>query len=72
MLLLSEYYRQRATGATADETSCIFFDYIASGINGTEDILNEVKEFHKRLCRKGYKPEQVAEVVDGYYNKEEE
>ena len=71
MVLLSEYYRQRAAGATADETSCIFFDYIASGINGTEDILTEVKEFHKRLCRKGYKPEQVAEVVDGYYNKEE-
>lgn len=71
MVLLLEYYRQRAAGATADEASCIFFDYIASGMNGTEDILTEVKEFHKRLCRKGYKPEQVAEVVDGYYNKEE-
>lgn len=71
MVLLSEYYRQRAAGATADETSCIFFDYIASGMNSTEDVLTEVKEFHKRLCRKGYKPEQVAEVVDGYYNKEE-
>lgn len=69
-VLLQEYYRQRSLGATADEASCIFFDYIASGINGTEDILNEVKEFHKRLCRRGYKPEQVAEVVDGYYNKE--
>ena len=71
MVLLSEYYRQRATGASADEASCIFFDYIASAINGKEDILNEVKEFHKRLCRKGYKPEQVAEVIDEYYNKGE-
>ena len=71
MVLLSEYYRQRAAGATADETSCIFFEYIASGMNNSEDIYAEVKSFHKRLCRKGYKPEQVAEVVEAYYSKEE-
>ena len=71
MVLLSEYYRQRAAGATADEASCIFFDYIASAMNNSEDIYAEVKSFHKRLCRKGYKPEQVAEVVEAYYSKEE-
>lgn len=71
MVLLSEYYRQRAAGVTADEASCIFFDYIASAMNNSEDIYAEVKSFHKRLCRKGYKPEQVAEVVEAYYNKEE-
>ena len=69
--LLAEYYKQRAMGATADEASCIFFEYIVSDMNAEDNILEEVKMFHKRLCRKGYKPEQVAEVVDAYYNKEE-
>lgn len=71
MLLLAEYYKKRAQGISPDEASCIFFDYIASAMNGTEDIMEEVKAFHKRLCRKGYKPEQVADAVEEYYNKEE-
>ena len=40
-------------------------------MNGTEDIMGEVKAFHKHLCRQGYKPEQVADAVEKYYNKEE-
>ena len=71
MLLLAEYYKKRAQGISPDEASCIFFDYIASGMNNSEDIYAEIKSFHKRLCRKGYKPEHVAEVVEAYYNKEE-
>ena len=71
MVLLAEYYKQRSSGVTADEATSIIFDYIASGMNNSEDIYAEVKSFHKRLCRKGYKPEQVAEVVEAYYSKEE-
>lgn len=69
MFLLSEYFRQRAQGASADEASCLFFDYIASAMGDSENIYDEVKEFHKRLCRKGYKPEQVADVVEAFYDK---
>lgn len=70
MILLSEYFKQRANGATADEASCIFFEYIASAMNNSDNIYDEVKSFHKKLCRKGYKPEQVAEAVEAYYCKE--
>ena len=70
MILLSEYFKQRANGASADEASCIFFEYIASAMNNTEDIYSEIKKFHKQMCRRGYKPEQVADVVDAFYNKE--
>ena len=70
MVLLSQYYKQRAAGVSADESSCLFFEYIASGINGSKDIIEEIQSFHKRMCHKGYKPEQVAEAVESYYDKE--
>ena len=70
MFLLIEYYKQRANGATPDEASCLFFDYIASAMNNSEDIYAEVKSFHKMMCRRGFKPEQVAEAVESYYDKE--
>ena len=73
MLLLAEYYQQRAKGVSADE-ACELFRYkiVESKITAEESIYAEIKAFHKRLCKKGYKPEQIAEVVEAYYNQEEE
>lgn len=70
MVLLAEYFKQRANGATPNEAEAIFFDYIESKATQSETIFREVRLFHKRLCSKGFRPEQVADVVDAFYNKE--
>lgn len=70
MLLLAEYFKQRANGATPNEAETLFFDYIESRSSQAETIYREVRLFHKRLCNKGFPPEQVADVVDAFYNKD--
>ena len=70
MVLLSEYFRQRANGAEPSEAEGLFFDYIESTNSQSETIFNEIRAFHKKMCKRGFKPEQVAEVIDAFYNKE--
>ena len=72
MILLSEYYKQRAAGTPVEEAQSLFmYDFIESNSSPSETIFREIRTFHKRLCEKGFKPEQVADIVEAFYKKEE-